>query len=57
MSRQSLPEIAAQVAASSSFPGLKHNEIDEFGEYRTQRYVLHAFDQLARGALPDLENQ
>lgn len=41
---------------SSSFPGLKRNEIKEFGEYRTQRYVLHAYDQLACGELPDLEN-
>ena len=41
---------------SSSFPGLKRKEINEFGEYRTQRYVLHAYDQLARGELPDLEN-
>ena len=41
---------------SSSFPGLKRNEINEFGEYRTQRYVLHAYDQLASGELPDLEN-
>lgn len=41
---------------SSSFPALKRNEIDKFGEYRTQRYVLHAYDQLARGELPDLEN-
>ena len=42
---------------SSSFPGLKRNEINEFGEYRTQRYVLHAYDQLARGELPNLENE
>ena len=41
---------------SSSFPGLKSNEVNEFGEYRTQRYVLHAYDQLARGELPNLEN-
>ena len=40
----------------SSFPALKRNEINEFGEFRTQRYVLHAYDQLARGELPDLEN-
>lgn len=40
---------------SASFPGLKRNEIKQFGEYRTQRYVLHAYDQMARGELPDLE--
>ena len=42
---------------SSSFPILKGNEIDKFGEYRTKRYVLHAYDQLARGELPNLENE
>ena len=41
---------------SNSFPGLKENEMSKFGEYRTQRYVLHAYDQLACGELPDLEN-
>ena len=40
---------------SASFPGLKRNEGKQFGEYRTQRYVLHAYDQLARGEAPDLE--
>ena len=40
----------------ASFPTLKRNEIDAFGEYRTQRYVLHAYDQLARGQLPNLSN-
>ena len=39
---------------SASFPGLKRNELQQFGEYRTQRYVLQAYDQLARGQLPDL---
>lgn len=39
---------------SYSFPGLKRNELEKFGEYRTQRFVLHAFDQMARGELPDL---
>lgn len=40
---------------SASFPGLKRNEIKQFGEHRTQRYVLHAYEQLARGEAPDLE--
>lgn len=40
---------------SASFPALKRNEIKRLGEYRTQRYVLAAFDQLQRGELPDLE--
>ncbi len=39
---------------SSSFPSLKQNEMKQFGEYRTQRYVLRAFDQLERGEMPDL---
>ena len=42
---------------SSSFPGLKRNELKEFGEYRTQRYVLYAYNQLARGELPNLQGQ
>ena len=40
---------------SASFPSLKRSEIREFGEYRTQRYVLQAYDQLAKGELPNLE--
>lgn len=39
---------------SQSFPGLKRNELREFGEYRTQRFVLQAYDQIASGELPDL---
>ena len=39
---------------SASFPGLKRNELQQFGDYRTQRYVLQAYDQLAQGQLPDL---
>ena len=39
---------------SASFPGLKRNELQQFGEYRTQRYVLQAYDQLAQGQLPNL---
>ena len=42
---------------SFSFPALKRNEIAEFGEYRTQRLVLTAYDQLARGEIPDLERE
>jgi len=40
---------------SSSFPSLKRNEMKEFGEYRTGRYVLLAYDQLERGEIPNLE--
>ena len=31
---------------SETFRGLKRNEIERFGEYRTQRLVLAAFDRL-----------
>ena len=34
---------------SASFPLLKHNELQQFGEYRTRRYVLAAFDAIRRG--------
>ena len=40
---------------SSSFPALKRKELSEFGDYRTQRYVLQAYDQLERGEIPNLE--
>ena len=33
---------------SETFRGLKRNEVDRYGEYRTQRLVLAAFDQLTR---------
>lgn len=39
---------------SASFPGLKRNEMRQLGEYRTQRYVLQAYDQMVKGAAPDL---
>ena len=41
---------------SQSFPGLKRNEMQQFGEYRTQRYVLQAYNLLAQGQLPNLYN-
>jgi len=41
-------------APSSSFPTLKKNEMTEFGEYRTQRYVLTAFEMLEHGKNPEL---
>ncbi len=40
---------------SQSFPGLKRSELREYGEYRTQRYVLQAYDQLTSGELPNLK--
>ena len=55
LERSDLEWILDAPAPSSSFPTLKRNEERQFGEYRTQRYVLQAYDQLARGELPDLE--
>ena len=55
LDRSDLEWILDAPAPSSSFPGLKRSEMQEFGEYRTQRFVLQAYDQLARGELPDLE--
>ncbi|MCA9852230.1 MAG: N-6 DNA methylase [Dehalococcoidia bacterium] len=54
LDREDLEWILDAPYPSASFPGLKHNEEREYGEYRTQRYVLKAYDQLARGASPDL---
>ena len=34
---------------SETFRGLKRNEIERYGEYRTQRVVLTAFDRLTGG--------
>ncbi len=39
---------------SASFPRLKRNELKEFGEYRTKRYVLAAFDLLVKGEDPSI---
>ena len=39
---------------SSSFPSLKQHELRRFGEYRTRRYVLEAFEQVRRGEVPDV---
>jgi hypothetical protein len=55
LDREDLEWILDAPYPSASFPGLKRKELAQFNEYRTQRYVLHAFDQLARGELPDLE--
>ena len=55
LERTDLEWILDAPAPSSSFPGLKRSEMQEFGEYRTQRYVLQAYDQLARGELPNLD--
>ncbi len=54
LDRSDLEWILDAPEPSSSFPVLKLKEMKEFGEYRTKRYVLRAYDQLARGEVPDL---
>lgn len=54
LDRSNLEWILDPPPPSSSFPALKRNEISEYGEYRTKRYVLQAFGQLERGVSPDL---
>lgn len=56
LDRADLEWILDADAPSESFPTLKNNELKEFGEYRTQRYVLRAYDRIARGELPDIPN-
>ena len=56
LDREDLAWILDAPEPSQSFPGLKRNEERQFGEYRTQRYVLQAYDLLANGQLPNLDN-
>ncbi len=56
LSRSDLEWILDAGAPSLSFPSLKQNEMKEFGEYRTQRFVLMAFDQLESGQAPNLDD-
>ena len=54
LNRADLEWILDAPAPSVSFPRLKQNELDIHGEYRTKRYVLEAYDQLARGLPPQV---
>ena len=54
LDREELEWILDAPEPSASFPGLKRDEEKAFGEYRTQRYVLKAYDLMAAGELPDL---
>ncbi len=54
LNRPDLEWILDAQPPSASFPALKKNELKQFGEYRTQRYVLQAFHQLEQGCLPNL---
>lgn len=49
LDRADLAWILDSHSPGTSFPSLKQHEMKRFGEYRTQRYVLAAFDQLASG--------
>jgi hypothetical protein len=39
---------------SETFRVLKHNEMREFGQYRTAKLVLDAWDRMERGEFPEL---
>ena len=54
LDRSDLEWILDAPAPSSSFPLLKANELKKFGEFRTQRLVLKAFDSLKSGVEPNL---
>lgn len=54
LGRSQLEWILESEPPGVSFPTLKRNEENEFGEYRTRRYVLRAFDQLQQGELPGI---
>ena len=56
LTRSDLEWILDAKAPSSSFPSLKQNEMRAFGEYRTQRYVLEAFELLEYGQVPMLHS-
>ncbi len=54
LDRSDLEHILDAPPPSASFPTLKRNELKQFGEYRTQRYVLEAYDQIVIGDPPTL---
>ena len=56
LNRTELEWILDAKPPSSSFSTLKKRELKEFGEYRTQRLVLQAFDLLTEGKFPDIGN-
>ena len=54
LSRTDLEWILDAAPPGSSFPSLKQYELRKFGEYRTGRLVLQAFDSIERGFAPDV---
>ena len=57
LTRDELEWILDAPPPSSSFPSLKTHELAEFGEYRTMRLVLRAYDLLQQGFVPDLTSE
>lgn len=55
LSRQDLEWILDAPSPGSSFPALKQNEFNKFGEYRTGRLVLKAFEMLEQRMVPELK--
>lgn len=49
LERSDLEWILDSPSPGTSFPSLKQHEIKRFGEYRTQRLVLEAFELLSKG--------
>ncbi len=44
-------EVMGEIYPSETFRGLKYNEMRKFGEYRTRRLVLEAWDRMEAGDL------
>ena len=57
LNRSELEWILDAPYPSLSFPTLKNDEMKKFGEYRTQRYVLQAYDQLKQRGDLNLEDK
>ena len=57
LSRSDLEWILDAPEPFRAFSGLRRKERRQFGEYRTKRYVLQAYDQMANGKLPDLTSE
>ncbi len=51
LERDELDWILDPCLPSVSFNVLKKDELNRFGEYRTKRLVLHAYDQMATGGI------
>ena len=49
LDRSDLEYILDAPPPGASFPGLKNSEMKKYGEYRTRRYVLEAYDRSAAG--------